>query len=280
MAEPTLLDPSPFDLRHYPAHLFDPDLPLAGGDLPLEFVGDDDLEFDLPVDFSIDNFLLRSPDRGGDGDDSGERSAAKSGPTAFTSASPNTSAANSADDPEVKHKDSDEGRSGTAPNWSLKRKQASPGTSSDGAPIRRRRAFPVRVSVGFGVAGRRGGLRRERREQRGRGQAPDCAFDADAREQSESELRAARLRAVQKLRMAMRISQLRAGAPDGGGEHLALSGGVDATSTGSRSVAAHAGGKLLQRPSRGLPGGPWEMGLDGESRCLPRVRIRVGTLLE
>ncbi|CAO1939140.1 unnamed protein product [Urochloa humidicola] len=125
MAEPTLLDPSPFDLRHYPAHLFDPDLPLAGGDLPLEFVGDNDLEFDLPVDFSIDNFLLRSPDRGGDGDDSGERSAAKSGPTAFTSASPNTSAANSADDPEVKHKDSDEGRSGAAPNWSLKRKQAS-----------------------------------------------------------------------------------------------------------------------------------------------------------
>ncbi|CAN6227717.1 unnamed protein product [Urochloa humidicola] len=142
MAEPTLLDPSPFDLRHYPAHLFDPDLPLAGGDLPLEFVGDNDLEFDLPVDFSIDNFLLRSPDRGGDGDDSGERSAAKSGPTAFTSASPNTSAANSADDPEVKHKDSDEGRSGAAPNWSLKRKQASPGTSSDGAPIRRRRASP------------------------------------------------------------------------------------------------------------------------------------------
>ena len=76
MAEPALLDPSPFDLRHYPAHLFDPDLPLAAGGLPLgEFAGDDGcdgLEFDLPVDFSIDDFLLRSPDRGDDGDDSGE----------------------------------------------------------------------------------------------------------------------------------------------------------------------------------------------------------------
>jgi len=81
MAEPALLDPSPFDLRHYPAHLFDPDLPLAGGDLPLgEFAGDDGLDFDLPVDFSVDDFLLRSPDRGGEGDDSGEGSAAGSGP--------------------------------------------------------------------------------------------------------------------------------------------------------------------------------------------------------
>ncbi|CAL4908213.1 unnamed protein product [Urochloa decumbens] len=141
MAEPALLDPSPFDLRHYPAHLFDPDLPLAGGDLPLEFSGDDGIDFDLPVDFSIDDFLLRSPDRSGDGDDSGEGSAAGSGPAAATSASPATSAANSAvanaGDCEVKHEDSDEGRSGAAPNWSLKRKQASPGASSDGAKCRR-----------------------------------------------------------------------------------------------------------------------------------------------
>ncbi|KAG2619294.1 bZIP transcription factor 39-like [Panicum virgatum] len=142
MAEPALLDPSPFDLRHYPAHLFDPDLPLAGGDLPLgEFAGDDGLDFDLPVDFSVDDFLLRSPDRGGEGDDSGEGSAAGSGPAASTSASPATSAANSAvanaGDREVKHDDSDEGRSGAALNWSLKRKQASPGASSDGAKCRR-----------------------------------------------------------------------------------------------------------------------------------------------
>ncbi|OEL36380.1 bZIP transcription factor 17 [Dichanthelium oligosanthes] len=132
MAEPALLD-----LRHYPAHLFDPDFPLAGGDLPLDFAGDDDLDFDLPVDFSVDDFLLRSPDRGVDGDDSGEGSAAGSGPAASSSASPATSAANSAGDREVKHEDSDEGRSGAAPNWSLKRKQASPGASSDGAKCRR-----------------------------------------------------------------------------------------------------------------------------------------------
>jgi len=142
MAEPALLDPSPFDLRHYPAHLFDPDLPLAGGDLPLGgFAGDDGLDFDLPADFSVDDFLLRSPDRGGEGDDSGEGSAAGSGPAASTSASPVTSAANSAvasaGDREVKHEDSEEGRSGAAPNWSLKRKQASAGASSDGAKCRR-----------------------------------------------------------------------------------------------------------------------------------------------
>ena len=111
MAEPALLDPSPFDLRHYPAHLFDPDLPLAGGDLPLGgFAGDDGLDFDLPADFSVDDFLLRSPDRGGEGDDSGEGSAAGSGPAASTSAFPVTSAANSAvasaGDREVKHEDS------------------------------------------------------------------------------------------------------------------------------------------------------------------------------
>jgi len=136
MAEPALLDPSPFDLRHYPAHLFDPDLPLAGGDLPLgEFAGDDGLDFDLPVDFSVDDFLLRSPDRGGEGDDSGEGSAAGSGPAASTSAA-NSAVAN-AGDREVKHEDSDEGRSGAALNWSLKRKQASPGASSDGAKCRR-----------------------------------------------------------------------------------------------------------------------------------------------
>ena len=110
MAEPALLDPSPFDLRHYPAHLFDPD-------------------------------LLRSPDRGGEGDDSGEGSAAGSDPAVSTSASPVTSAANSvvasAGNREVKHEDSDEGRSGAAPNRSLKRKQASAGASSDGAKCRR-----------------------------------------------------------------------------------------------------------------------------------------------
>ncbi|KAF8765633.1 hypothetical protein HU200_008124 [Digitaria exilis] len=142
MAEPALLDPSPFDLRHYTGHLFDPDLPLAGGDLPLgEFAGDDGFDFELPVDFSVDDFLLRSPDRGGHVDDSGEGSAAGSGPTVSSSASPATSAANSAvanaGDPEVKHEDSDEGRSGAAPNWSLKRKQASPGASLDGAKCRR-----------------------------------------------------------------------------------------------------------------------------------------------
>ena len=105
MAEPALLDPSPFDLRHYPAHLFDPDLPLAGGDLPLGgFAGDDGLDFDLPADFSVDDFLLRSPDRGGEGDDSGEGSAAGSGPAASTSAA--NSAVASTGDREVKHEDS------------------------------------------------------------------------------------------------------------------------------------------------------------------------------
>ncbi|XP_062231366.1 bZIP transcription factor 39-like [Phragmites australis] len=137
MAEPALLGTSPFDLRHYPAHLFDPDLPLAGG-LPLcEFDGDG-LDFDLPVDFSVDDFLLRSPDRVDD--ESGEGSAAGSDPTASSPASPTTSAANSAvanGDRELKHEDSDEGRSGGAPNWSLKRKQASPGANSDGAKCRR-----------------------------------------------------------------------------------------------------------------------------------------------
>ncbi|KAL6909993.1 hypothetical protein ACP4OV_001251 [Aristida adscensionis] len=145
MAEPALLDPSPFDLRHYPAHLFDPDLPLAGGGFPLgEFAGDggcDGLDFDLPVDFSVDDFLLRSPDRD---EDSGDGSAGGSGPTASSaSASPTTSAANSAvanGGREVKHEDSDEGRSGGAggaTNWSLKRKQGSPGLSSDGAKCHR-----------------------------------------------------------------------------------------------------------------------------------------------
>jgi hypothetical protein len=130
MAEPALFDPSHFDLRHYTAHVFDPDFPLAGGDLPHEFAGDGGLDFDLPVDFDVDDFLLRSPERGGDGDDS----AAGSGPAA-SSASPATSAANSAvanaGDREVKHEDSDEGRSGAVPSWSLKRKQAR--ASSDGA---------------------------------------------------------------------------------------------------------------------------------------------------
>lgn len=143
MAEPALLDPTPFDLRHYSAHLFDPDLPIAGGGLPLgEFAGDDGcdgLDFDLPVDFSVDDFLLRSPERG---DDSGEGSAAGSGLAASSSASPDTSAADSAvanvGDHEVKHEDSDEGRSAAAPNWTLKRKQASPGgATSDGAKCRR-----------------------------------------------------------------------------------------------------------------------------------------------
>ncbi|AQK85965.1 bZIP transcription factor 39 [Zea mays] len=146
MAEPAILDPSPFDLRHYPAHLFDPDIPLAAADFPLgEFAGDDGcdgLDFDVPVDFSIDDFLLRSPDRGHDGDDSGEGSAAGSGPTASSLASPATSGTNSAvanvGNRKVKHEDSDEGRSGATPNWSLKRKQVSPGeATSDGAKCRR-----------------------------------------------------------------------------------------------------------------------------------------------
>ncbi|KAF0922747.1 hypothetical protein E2562_001137 [Oryza meyeriana var. granulata] len=138
MAEPALLDPSPFDHRHYPAHLFDPDLPLSGGggddDLPLGAF--DGLDFDLLGDFSVEDFLLRSPDR----DDSGEGSAAGSGPTASPSSSPTTSASNSAvanGSCEVKHEESDEGRSGADPKWSLKRKQASPGLSSDAAKCRR-----------------------------------------------------------------------------------------------------------------------------------------------
>ncbi|KAG8068719.1 hypothetical protein GUJ93_ZPchr0005g15262 [Zizania palustris] len=136
MAESALLDPSPFDLRHYTGHLFEPDLPLAGdgGDLPLAVFAEefDGLDFDLPGDFSVEDFLLRSPDR----DDSAEGSAGGSGPTA----SPTTSAANSAianDRCEVKHEDSDEGRSGAVPCWSLKRKQASPGLSSEVAKCRR-----------------------------------------------------------------------------------------------------------------------------------------------
>ncbi|GJM88586.1 hypothetical protein PR202_ga04664 [Eleusine coracana subsp. coracana] len=145
MAEPALLDPSAFDLRHYPPHLFDPDLPIAGGGLPLgEFSGDgncDGFDFDLPADFSVDDFLVRSPDRGDDDDNSGEVSAAGSGPGPSPSASPSTSAANSAvahGEHEVKHEDSDEGRSGgDAPSWSLKRKQASPELSTDGAKCRR-----------------------------------------------------------------------------------------------------------------------------------------------
>jgi hypothetical protein len=147
MAEPALLDPSAFDLRHYPAHLFDPDLPTAAGGLPLgEFSADGDcdgFDFDLPADFSIDDFLLRSPDRGDDDDDnSGEGSAAGSGPAPYSAASPTTSAANSAvahGERDVKHEDSDEGRSGAdAPtSCSLKRKQASPRLSTDGAKCRR-----------------------------------------------------------------------------------------------------------------------------------------------
>jgi hypothetical protein len=80
MAEPALLDLSAFDLRHYPAHLFHPDLPIAGGGLPLGEFSGDDLDFDLPADFSVDDFLLRSPDRGDDDDNSGKGSAARSGP--------------------------------------------------------------------------------------------------------------------------------------------------------------------------------------------------------
>ncbi|XP_040379959.1 bZIP transcription factor 39 [Oryza brachyantha] len=137
MAEPALLDPSPFDLRHYPAHLFDPDLPLAaGGDEDLPLGAFDGLDFDLPGDFSVEDFLLRSPER----DDSGEGSAAGSGPTASPSSSPTTSASNSAvanGSCEVKHEESDEGRSGADPKWSLKRKQSSPGLSSDVAKCRR-----------------------------------------------------------------------------------------------------------------------------------------------
>ncbi|KQK06265.1 bZIP transcription factor 39 [Brachypodium distachyon] len=140
MAEPALLDPSPFDLRHFPPYLFDTDLHLAGDDLPLEnFAGGgdgcDDLDFDLPVDFSVEDFLLRSPDRG----DSGEGSAAGSGPTG-SSSSPAASAADSVvagGSCGVKHEESDEGRSGAAPNWGLKRKQACPAVSSDAAKSRR-----------------------------------------------------------------------------------------------------------------------------------------------
>jgi hypothetical protein len=141
MAEPALLDLSAFDLRHYPAHLFHPDLPIAGGGLPLGEFSGDDLDFDLPADFSVDDFLLRSPDRGDDDDNSGEGSAARSGPVP-SSASPSTSAANSAvayGEGDVKHEDSDEGRSGgdVPTSWSLKRKQASSGLSADGAKCRR-----------------------------------------------------------------------------------------------------------------------------------------------
>ncbi|CAM0955501.1 unnamed protein product [Alopecurus aequalis] len=143
MAEPALLDPSShFDLRHYPAHLFDPDLHLADDDLPLGnfagFGGDDDcdgLDFDLPVDFSVEDFLLRSPERS----DSAEGSAAGSGPTA-SSSSPTASGAGSAvadGSCEVKHEESDEGRSGATPNWGLKRKQPSPTPSSEAAKCRR-----------------------------------------------------------------------------------------------------------------------------------------------
>lgn len=92
MAEPALLDPSAFDLRHYPPHLFDPDLPISGAGLPLGEFSGDDLEFDLPADFSIDDFLLRSPDRGDDDDNSGEVSATGSGPGPSSSSSPSTSA--------------------------------------------------------------------------------------------------------------------------------------------------------------------------------------------
>ncbi|KAG8085576.1 hypothetical protein GUJ93_ZPchr0010g10189 [Zizania palustris] len=139
MAEPALMDTSPFDLRHYTGHLFDPDLPLGdGGGLPLgAFAEDcDAIDFDdLPGDFSVEDFLLRSPDR----DDSAEGSAAGSGPTAAPS-SPATSGADSAvanGSCEVKHEDSDEERSGSGPNWSLKRKQANPGLSSEVAKCRR-----------------------------------------------------------------------------------------------------------------------------------------------
>ncbi|KAF6990182.1 hypothetical protein CFC21_007414 [Triticum aestivum] len=144
MAEPALLDPSShFDLRHYPAGLFDPDLHLADDDddLPLgNFglgaggVGDcDDLDFDLPADFSVEDFLLRSPER--------SDSAAGSGPTASSSSpSPAASGTGSAvadASCEVKHEESDEGRSAAAPNWGLKRKPASPAPSSEAAKCRR-----------------------------------------------------------------------------------------------------------------------------------------------
>uniref|UniRef100_A0ACD5TLV6 Uncharacterized protein n=1 Tax=Avena sativa TaxID=4498 RepID=A0ACD5TLV6_AVESA len=140
MAEPAFLDPSShFDLRHYPPHLFDPDLHLAGDDLPLGNLaaGDDcdDLDFDLPGDFSVEDFLLRSPERS----DSGEASAAGSGPTA-SSSSPTASGTGSAvadGSCEVKHEESDEGRSGGAPNWTLKRKQPSPAVSSEAGKCRR-----------------------------------------------------------------------------------------------------------------------------------------------
>ncbi|KAM3404080.1 hypothetical protein ACQJBY_007273 [Aegilops geniculata] len=141
MAEPALLDPaSHFDLRHYPPGLFDPDLHLADDDdgLPLGNFGIaggdcDDLDFDLPADFSVEDFLLRSPER--------SDSAAGSGPTASSSSpSPAASGTGSAvadASCEVKHEESDEGRSGAAPNWGLKRKPASPAPSSEAAKCRR-----------------------------------------------------------------------------------------------------------------------------------------------
>lgn len=141
MAEPALLDPSShFDLRHYPPHLFDPDLHLPLGAFAAAAGDDcDDLDFDLPADFSVDDFLLRSPDRS---DDSGQASAAGSGPTASPTASGSGSAVADASC-EVKHEDSDEGRSGGgAPNWTLKRKQPSPAATSDAAKCRRRSVSP------------------------------------------------------------------------------------------------------------------------------------------
>ncbi|KAF6995893.1 hypothetical protein CFC21_012316 [Triticum aestivum] len=147
MAEPALLDPSShFDLRHYPPGLFDPDLHLADDDddLPLGNFGlglggaggdCDDLDFDLPADFSVEDFLLRSPERS----DSAEGSAAGSGPTA-SSSSPAASGTGSAvadASCEVKHEESDEGRSAAAPSWGLKRKPASPAPSSEAAKCRR-----------------------------------------------------------------------------------------------------------------------------------------------
>ncbi|KAM3410441.1 hypothetical protein ACQJBY_002574 [Aegilops geniculata] len=141
MAEPALLDPaSHFDLRHYPAGLFDPDLRLADDDdgLPLGNFGIcgsdcDDLDFDLPADFSVEDFLLRSPER--------SDSAAGSGPTASSSSpSPAASGTGSAvadASCEVKHEESDEGRSAAAPSWGLKRKPASPAPSSEAAKCRR-----------------------------------------------------------------------------------------------------------------------------------------------
>uniref|UniRef100_A0A8R7K370 BZIP domain-containing protein n=1 Tax=Triticum urartu TaxID=4572 RepID=A0A8R7K370_TRIUA len=143
MAEPALLDPaSHFDLRHYPPGLFDPDLRLADDDddsLPLGNFGIglgaggdcDDLDFDLPADFSVEDFLLRSPER--------SDSAAGSGPTA-SSSSPAASGTGSAvadASCEVKHEESDEGRSAAAPSWGLKRKPASPAPSSEAAKCRR-----------------------------------------------------------------------------------------------------------------------------------------------